>query len=163
MGGRNRVHPPFFVRFRTLQGMLLKKGAPSKKRLSLGRKRPRRAYGDKSPRFVIYGAPHKKAMGKSPKVQQKRVHAHYPRECDIFASETSPSAALGGCAGPSRSPPRMRLASFPTRFVPIPGLLNGQTARQIAQLSASLKYGRHLSKSTYQRLSPRTSAFSWPM
>jgi hypothetical protein len=26
-------------------------------------------------------------MGKSPKVQQKRVHVHYPRECDIFASK----------------------------------------------------------------------------
>src|SRR5271170_826774 len=69
-----------------------------------------------------------------------------------------------------RPPPRsedapvihdLRLASFPTRFVPTPGLLNGQTARQIAQLSASLKYGKHLSKSTYQRRSPRTRVFSW--
>ena len=162
-GGRNRLHPLFLsasVRYR--EGCQKKEAAP-KSGLSLGRKRPRRAYGDKSPRFVIYGAPHKKAMGKSPKAQQKRVHVHYPRECDIFASKPSPSAPLGGCAGHSRSPPRMRLASFPTRFVPTPGLLNGQTARQIAQLSASLKYGRHLSKSTYQRRSLRTSVFSWPI
>src|ERR1700691_5739373 len=97
MGGRNPPSPPFFVRFRTLQEVLSKKEAAPKSGLSLGRKRPRRAYGDKSPRFVIYGAPHKKATGKSPKAQQKRVHAHYPRECDIFASKPSPSGSLGGC------------------------------------------------------------------
>src|ERR1700689_4987755 len=126
MGGRNPPSPPFFVRFRTLQEVLSKKEAAPKSGLSLGRKRPRRAYGDKSPRFEIYGAPHKKAMGKSPKAQQKRVHVHYPRECDIFASKPSPSASFGGCASHSRSPPRTRLASFPTRFAPTPGLLKGQ-------------------------------------
>jgi hypothetical protein len=54
-------------------------------------------------------------------------------------------------------------ASLPTRFDPTPSLLNGHTARQIAQLSASLKYGANLLKSTYHRRSPRTSAFSSPM
>src|SRR5277367_1212482 len=161
MDGRNRPDPLFSSASVHYKEDSQKKEAAPKSGLSLGRKRPRRAYGDKSPRFEIYGAPHKKAMGKSPKAQQKRVHAHYPRECDIFASKPSPSDPLGGCTGHSRSPPRMRRASFPTRFDPTPGLLNGQTARQIAQLSASLKYGRHLSKSTYQRRSPRTSVFSW--
>lgn len=41
------------------------------------------------------------------------------------------------------------------------GREKGQTARQIAQPRFSLKYGRHLSKSTYQRRSPRTICLSW--
>src|ERR1700679_2127384 len=77
--------------------------------------------------------------------------------CITFAD---PSGVATRLQRTVHSTPRARLASFPTRPAPTPGLLKGQTARQIAQLSASLKYGRHLSKSTYQRFSPRTSAFS---
>jgi hypothetical protein len=59
---------------------------------------------------------------------------------------------------------RARLtASLSTRRLPISGRLNGHAARQMAQLRFSLKYGRHLSKSTYQRCSPRISVFSGEM
>lgn len=50
-------------------------------------------------------------------------------------------AEQGRCSSTKRYPPRRaRLAvSFVTRFSPTPGRLNGQTARQMAQLIASFK------------------------
>ena len=40
------------------------------------------------------------------------------------------------------------------------GFVQGQVAMQIPQDAASAKYGMHLSKSTYQRSTPRTVCFS---
>ena len=39
------------------------------------------------------------------------------------------------------------------------GRVHGQTAMQMPHDAASAKYGMHLSKSTYQRMTPRTICF----
>src|SRR5271170_2480566 len=161
MDGRNRPDPLFSSASVHYKEDSQKKEAAPRSGLSLGRKRPRRAYGDKSPRFLVYGAPHKKQWAKAQR-RSKSTFMYTICTGVIFLHRTRrPPPRSEDRAGQSRSLARMRLASFPTRFDPTPGLLNGQTARQIAQLSASLKYGRHLSKSTYQRRSPRTRVFSW--
>ena len=48
-----------------------------------------------------------------------------------------------------------RLANFFARFIPTFGRDQGHSAMQIAQPELSAKYGIHLSKSTYQRSTPR--------
>src|SRR5271154_2209449 len=107
MDGRNRPDPLFSSASVHYKEDSQKKEAAPRSGLSLGRKRPRRAYGDKSPRFLVYGAPHK-----------KHVHVHYLHGCDILASHPSPSAPFGGSRRSIAILARMRLASFPTRFDP---------------------------------------------
>ena len=51
------------------------------------------------------------------------------------------------------------LAILESSFGRAPGLVHGQVAMQIPQDAASAKYGMHLSKSTYQRSTPRTVCF----
>src|SRR5271170_3654554 len=98
MDGRNRPDPLFSSASVHYKEDSQKKEAAPRSGLSLGRKRPRRAYGDKSPRLLVYGAPHKKQWAKAQRRSKSALDVHFLRECDIFAS---PSAPLGGCA-PSR-------------------------------------------------------------
>src|SRR5271156_3910449 len=65
MDGRNRPDPLFSSASVHYKEDSQKKEAAPRSGLSLGRKRPRRAYGDKSPRFLVYGAPHKKQWAKA--------------------------------------------------------------------------------------------------
>src|SRR5271154_2096529 len=65
MDGRNRPDPLFSSASVHYKEDSQKKEAAPRSGLSLGRKRPRRAYGDKSPRFQVYGAPHKKQWAKA--------------------------------------------------------------------------------------------------
>src|ERR1700678_293366 len=53
----------------------------------------------------------------------------------------------------------MRRAMVASSFGRTVGRVNGQSAIQIPHDAASAKYGMHLSKSTYQRSTPRTICF----
>ena len=51
-------------------------------------------------------------------------------------------------------------ANFCTKFMPTSGRDKGYSTKQMAQPEFSAKYGMHLSKSTYQRSTPRTICLS---
>src|SRR5271154_1424605 len=96
MGGRNRLHPPFLVRFRTLQRGFSKKGGRSEERPESREETPKEGIRRQVAAFASIWCAAQKAMGKSPEAQQKHVHVHYLHGCDILASHPSPSAPFGG-------------------------------------------------------------------
>src|SRR5689334_6658339 len=56
-----------------------------------------------------------------------------------------------------------RLAIFASKFGRTCGRVHGHTAMQMPHDASSTKYGMHLSKSTYQRSTPRTICFASEM
>src|ERR1700689_3376166 len=79
MGGRNRLHPPFFVRFRTLQRGLSKKGGRSEERPESREETPKEGIRRQVAAFRDIWCAAQKSNGQKPKGAAKA------RSCTLSA------------------------------------------------------------------------------